>query len=341
MEGSDPAGEMAEHLVFTNAPSIAALHCTPIIETALADVTVDHKTGEVQYYRISGKPETATEAWTDDVLVYPYSSQEYYPLVFSANTTTSYGSLFVRSLLAAAHITIISVANDISGYGAENLNDNTFTFRDRAQGLNLDYMTYAMYALADKDPTALLNTTTMERLAQRTFSTFFQHFASSNVPMDTGGWAYQTINASLPPEIAEQRSKMLNLSDVPVSQTNRTAVVRVDTRAEMLNMSPVAVWLSVGILAWLIMTTIIIAAVQRRYLKNLDRNIECVGDVLVLIAGSEKLLQLVRERGTEGLREDRNIKTKLGWFENSHGESRGGIEIVNLEAGTDRSVEAE
>ncbi|GME32197.1 uncharacterized protein ASPWEDRAFT_134827 [Neofusicoccum parvum] len=99
---------------------------------------VDHKTGEVQYYRISGKPETATEAWTDDVLVYPYSSQEYYPLVFSANTMTSYGSLFVRSLLAAAHITIISVANDISGYGAENLNENTFTFRDRAQGLNLD-----------------------------------------------------------------------------------------------------------------------------------------------------------------------------------------------------------
>lgn len=59
------------------------------------------------------------------------------------------------------------------------------------------------------------------------------------------------------------------------------------------------------------------------------RNVECLGDVLVLVGRSEKLLQLVREKGVEALREDDGgLMTKLGWFESKDGDMRWGIELV-------------
>lgn len=60
-------------------------------------------------------------------------------------------------------------------------------------------MTYAMYTRANWDPQTLLNTTVRADLASEAFTVFFfQHFVSSNVSLDTGSWAYQSINASVP-----------------------------------------------------------------------------------------------------------------------------------------------
>lgn len=72
------------------------------------------------------------------------------------------------------------------------------------------------------------------------------------------------------------------------------------------------------------------AFVQRRHLRGLIRNVECLRDVLVLVGRSEKLLQLVREKGEEALREndDGGLMTKLGWFESRDGDMRWGIELV-------------
>lgn len=178
----------------------------------------------------------------------------------------------------------------------EDLSDNTFNIRDEVNGLNLDFMTYSMYEMAHEDPTALFNLDTFNALAQKTFSTFFQHFISNNNSLATGGgWGYQKLNTSL-------------LKD----QTVEKAIL--SRRVEVLKMNSVAVWLSIGILCWLILTTIVVV-LQRRYF-GLVRNVESLGDVLVLIAGSTNLLQVVRDiqdgHLTKSEYEDR--LTRLGWF---------------------------
>lgn len=213
--------------------------------------------------------------------------------------------------------------------GSTTTLQDTFGFRDRSQGLNLDFMTYSMYAMANKDPTALLNASTMQRHAEKAFSTFFQHFVSSNLSATAPSWAYQEINAygisSTYKWIPDEGYQSVPLPPQPPSRTNRTALVEVSTQVELLRMNAVAVWLNVAILAWLIFTTVAIAVLQRKYLRNLDRNIECLGDV---VAHSDRLLRLVRERGPDDLEKEKGVKTKLGWFEDSNGEQRWGIEVV-------------
>lgn len=56
-------------LLFTEEPVLQAVHCTPIIETTEADVTVDASNGRVQHYRILNDPDPADSAWLD-VFVY-------------------------------------------------------------------------------------------------------------------------------------------------------------------------------------------------------------------------------------------------------------------------------
>lgn len=108
----------------------------------------------------------------------------------------------------------------------------------------------------------------------------------------------------------------------------------------MLEVNAAAVWLSTGVILWLIVTTIIVGALQRRYLRNLNRNIDCLGDVLVLVAGSDRLLRLVNERGPSGLDGEKGILTKLGWFEDERGHQRWGIEVVEGPGDLDEHIEA-
>lgn len=51
--------------LFTEVPAAQALHCTPAIEKATADVTVDQRTGRVQSFKIIDEPKSALEAWKD------------------------------------------------------------------------------------------------------------------------------------------------------------------------------------------------------------------------------------------------------------------------------------
>lgn len=227
--------------------------------------------------------------------------------------------------------------------GSDEDEDQWFNFRDPRTGLNFDFMTYSMYTKAGKDPTALLNVTTLQDFAQDIFSTFFQHFVSSNLSLTTGGWAYQVVNATLPAigkPIEEQMEENENINSgkdgeeteysTPHSRTNRTTIVEVSTPIEVLDMNAVAVWLSTAILVWLILATIMISALQHRYLRNLGHNVDCIGDVLVLVAGSDRLLRLVNERGPAGLDGEKNIFTKLGQFEDEGGRQRWGIEVVEV-----------
>ncbi|KAB2569130.1 hypothetical protein DBV05_g12201 [Lasiodiplodia theobromae] len=209
----------------------------------------------------------------------------------------------------------------------------TFNFRDPNNGLNVDFMTYSMYILANKDPEALLDASTLERLANKTFATFFQHFVSSNFSIETGGWAYQQINSSRPFDPVPGQSLPPGNGSTPQTPENvsLTAHVDIHTRVELLEVNAVAAWLSVAISAWFILTVIVVAVMEGRHLKRLIRDVECPADVLILISRSERLLQFVRSKDLEGQggEDDGQVMTKLAWFQDSDGKERWGIEIVD------------
>jgi hypothetical protein len=57
--------DFTSHMIFTEVPSVQALNCMPIIETATANVTVDQATGLVKSFVILDKPTPASQAWAD------------------------------------------------------------------------------------------------------------------------------------------------------------------------------------------------------------------------------------------------------------------------------------
>jgi hypothetical protein len=58
------------------------------------------------------------------------------------------------------------------------------------------------------------------------------------------------------------------------------------------------------------------------------RNIECIADVLVLIAGSERLLEVIREKGFDAIVKEDKILTRMGWFRDVDGTMRWRIDLV-------------
>ena len=58
------------------------------------------------------------------------------------------------------------------------------------------------------------------------------------------------------------------------------------------------------------------------------RNIECVADVLVLIAGSERLLEVIREKGFDTIVKEDKMLTRMGWFRDADGTMRWRIDLV-------------
>lgn len=359
----DQNGYYDAHLLFPGVPSVTMMNCKPIVESAEAEITVNPANGEIQTFSITSQPIELTEAFSDNFLPHNETrfSREtgliYYNVTLRYVTThlnktrirmkvakvfeNSYGRLFMASMLTAADTLHLGGAAHIGGYSTEDLADNTYNIRDEINGLNMDFMTYSMYSMAGKDPSALLNGETYSTLAQKTFTTFFQHFVSNNVSLSTGGWAYQKINASLPSTLGpaiEFESDGYTPSDTateyqdvmhPISHTNRTVAAHISQRVELLQMNAIAVWLSVGIMGWLIITTVIVVILQKRYFGGLVRNVECLGDVLVLISGSANFLQVVREieSGTLLAGDYEGLRTRLGWFVDEHGGLRWGIEM--------------
>jgi len=52
-----------------------------------------------------------------------------------------------------------------------------------------------------------------------------------------------------------------------------------------------------------------------------------MADVLVLVAGSEQLLQLIKQKGVDELMAEDAIHTRLGWFRDDDGSVRWRIDI--------------
>jgi len=319
-------------LLFKDAPDLQAARCMPIVETSDAKVVVDVKTGVIQSYEIISSVGPAKSAWSEvfvrHALTHGNATQQYDeeyrgPL----NITTSYGILFMGSMLKAADSYF---GGPLGTSPTEDPSDNAFVMRDPETGMNMDLMTYSMYSLANKNPRALLDYATLVTHANHTFQTFFQHFISNGLSLEQGGWGYQKIGDNSTQALGEpvtRDGRVLPRRKYKGLRTNRTVEALVSHRTQVLHMNAIATYLSVAIIIWLIGTTAVVSFLQRKYTGPLIRDVLLIADVLVLVAGSDHLLRLVEERGV-ALKNANDVKTMLAWFKDRDGEVRWGIEVV-------------
>ena len=203
----------------------------------------------------------------------------------------------------------------------EDLGTERFNIRDTDRGLNMDFMSYANWHLADKDSAALLDPSTLFKYSEKTLQTFFKHFAATGQRPSslsyTGKWQSTVYTDT-----------ELNMYTRKESEVNGTFTKRI----EVLAMNETATWLSLAIILLLIIILVVlIILLQVAYPSScMQQHVECLADVLVLIAGSDALLALLHERGVEGLKES-SVKTRLGWFRDRRGVVRWGIEIEDAE----------
>jgi hypothetical protein len=327
--GSEHDG--AQMLLFKEVPDLQAARCMPIVETADARVVVDMETSMIQSYEIISPVDAAPSAWSEVFVrhtpTHGNATQQYDeryrgPL----NVTTSYGVLFMGSMFKAADPYIGPDGTSFS----ESIHDNAFVMRDTEIGMNMDLMTYSMYRLVNKDPRALLDYATLVTHANHTFQTFFQHFINNGLSLDQGGLGYQKIDDDSMDALGEPVTwdgRILPQRKYASRNTNRTVEASVSHRIQVLHMNTTATYLSVAIIIWLIGTSAVVSCLQRKYTNPLIRDVQLIADILVLVAGSDRLLRLLEERGV-ALKNAHDVKTMLGWFKDKNGEVRWGIEVV-------------
>jgi hypothetical protein len=203
-----------------------------------------------------------------------------------------------------------SIANMGTGasdpLGFENLLDERFNIRDTSLGLNMDFPSYSNYFLANKDSKALLDEATLLNHSQKTFQTFFQHFASNTKWTDGEPIVYKR---------AAKDSK----ESVQVTTTDRI---------EVLAMVDSATWLCLAII-FVLMIILITLTISLRIVYPptiMSQKVETLADMLNLISGSDELL--ARVEGISGYDLNRSsMRTRLGWFKDQSGDVRWGIEV--------------
>jgi len=183
-----------------------------------------------------------------------------------------------------------------TGYGDENLSDKTFNFR--LPGVNLDFMSYAIYASAEMNVRSnlrnqsLLNPSTLEIYANMVFSTFFQHYAATNVSLTAGGRVFQPVGAELPfglPPI-NKRTQLSSYQTTNVPSTsNRSVEAVVHRPVEQLIMSPAAVILCLIIFAFLTFIAILVYFSYSAHFKALPRDVETLASAIAFVYDSPKL----------------------------------------------------
>ncbi|KAF3048700.1 hypothetical protein E8E11_007746 [Didymella keratinophila] len=193
----------------------------------------------------------------------------------------------------------------VANHTIENLAAERFALRDTDKGTNMDYMSYANYVLANKDPTALLNSTLLQQHSEKTFQTFFKHFVTG-------------ANRTYGGEGSASRAAY-EYHEAYWAQNEIFDGINTE-RIEVLSMNKVATWLSLTILFLLmIILIILIVSLQVVYPRtSMLRHVECLADILAMIAGSDELVRWVNKIGVEGM-ERAGIKTRLGWFRDKRG----------------------
>lgn len=310
-------------LMWAEVPQMTVLNCAPIIETANASVTVDQADGRVIDFNITDAPVPEDSAWSDDFAVHDSGLDG--P---TYNVTVSHGVLFVMGLLGAADTGSLGGLNQYATRRpSEDMADRTYNIR--IPGLNADYMSYSMLSLVDHDHQALLDPDRLARTASQTFSTFFQHFSTYNVSLDTGGYVYTPLGAKLPDDLDGPGSTSKRADSAP--PPSATQAIALQLPIEKLYISETAAWFCLVILGYLLVTSTVLIVASRRYAKVLWKRVETIADVAALVAGSERLLSLVNSKELKDLKQDSAARAKLGWFKDNDGTTRWGIELVDGE----------
>jgi Fe2+ transport system protein B len=217
----------------------------------------------------------------------------------------------MTQLLTAPHIITPKLPHSWLSYNRsiEETASERFNVRDRDRGLNVDFMSYANWHLANKNSEALLNTTTLLQHSEKTLQTFFKHF------VHTGTWgsgrhraAYGSVNSP--------------------DYVNGTFTQRID----VLTMNETATWISLAILILLmVILVVLIVGLQVVYPSScMQHHVECLADVLTMVAGSDALISLIEEQGVENFAKSGRM-TRLAWFKDRRGDVRWGVELVDAE----------
>lgn len=230
----------------------------------------------------------------------------------------------------------------------ESLDDRSFSFR--IKGLNTDFMTYFMLALANYSKEALLSPETFMSLANQTFGVFFKHFV-------TGGNAYQPIGEKFPwslGPVIEDYDDYTTVQDQGFlgsrnSRLAHTPTVNVTFQipVEQLVMSPTAVYLCLSLLAFLMIVTVVMYTFSHEHYKKLPRNVDTLANTLAFVHGSEQLLAWAanappikpwykavfsRGPGSEAARD----LFQVGPFRGFDGSKRWGVELIDTMSQPDR-----
>jgi hypothetical protein len=213
-------------------------------------------------------------------------------------------------------------------------------------------MSYVSYKRSRQShPEALTDQKTLLEQSQATFSLFFKHFVNSGMSSDIGGWAFQKVGSRLvvgprmqgyydtygfdsPAEPLLRHSFLPNgdpapqFEDVSPRSINHNGTATLTTSVEILSINRKAFWIATGLLVSLTCIMVAFIILNQNYLGGIIRDVECIADVIVLIAGSERLLALVQEKGIETIVKEDKVHTQLSWFEDADGKQRWGIELT-------------
>ncbi|KAI8939300.1 hypothetical protein NX059_003090 [Plenodomus lindquistii] len=289
---------------YPTMPETQIMSCEPSFESAEATVTVARESGQVLDYEILEEPQRILEPW-DTVFDYsglgPYA--ESYTKDSNYSVELSYGVYFLTQLIQAA-----SIERNSDPIFFENLQDERYNMRDKALGINMDFMSYSNYIQVGRDSRALLDSDTMWNVSRRTFQTFYQHYASRTRWIDGTLVAYEE----------------------PESNGNFQMPVTMTERIEVLALSETATWLCVAILIIMIIiiVTLIISLKFIYPHALLRRNVKCLADVIAMVKNSDNFLEQIARQGPEQLAKS-GVHTRLGWFRDTKGDPKWGIEVVD------------
>jgi hypothetical protein len=187
--------------------------------------------------------------------------------------------------------------------------------------MNVDLMSYSMLQLAENDQQALLDPEILMATANQTFGIFFKHFAYFNLAEQLGGYVYDT------PILDRRTSGWVGAYGGLVNATLSTLV-------DELRMSTAAAILSMTILAFLIVVTIIIYATNRKEYKAMPRDVDTLASIFGWVYASKRLLEWAAIEPQDGpdinpTRPATLQKARMGHFKDSDGNEHWGIEIVD------------
>ena len=161
--------------------------------------------------------------------------------------------------------------------------------------------------------------------ANQTFGIFFKHFACFNVSEQLGGYVYAK------PTLDHRTGDWIGAYGGPVNATLNTPV-------DELRMSPTAAILSMSILVFLMIVTIIIYATNRNEYKAIPRDVDTLASTIGWVYASDRLLawtavappiepHLLSRRAPSTMAH----KARMGPFRDSAGNEHWGIEIVDTD----------